>query len=214
LDRSGRTGRGGQAIFFAGGRSRRLLLVQRGIKVPDSAAVGLLAIPRCLGYGFNPIRFYFLIDGSRLLAAAAEVENTFHERKFYILPPNELLSDGSIRIRLPKEYYVSPFIDLDVDFEFHFRLPDQCLDLSVKDLRGEQVVLLSRLTGRRRALTTANLLRLLIASPLVSLKVIGLIHWQALLLWLRGHRWFPKAARPERQRDVIRPHKSLIQTVT
>jgi DUF1365 family protein len=186
----------------------------RGVEIPPDASVRLLALPRCLGYSFNPIRFYFLTDGPRVIAAAAEVENTFRERKFYLLPPDAVQADGSIRLRLPKEYYVSPFIDLDVDFEFDFRLPGDSLDLSVNDLRDDDVVFLSRLTGQRRELDTATLLRLMITSPLGSLRVIALIHWQALLLWLRGHRWFPKAARPERQRDVIRPHKSLLQTST
>lgn len=185
---------------------------ERGVRIPDGGGLRMLAIPRVAGYAFNPISFYFVVDrDGQALAAAAEVENTFRERKLYLLPPSDRQADGGFRTRRTKDYYVSPFLDLDLDFEFRFRLPGETLDLRVNDLRGDDVVFKSVLTGHRRELTTRNLLRLSFVCPLVSLKVIALIHWQALQLWLAGHPWFPKAARPERQREVIKPHRTIAQ---
>lgn len=199
----------------SGGLKERVLewFAEHGVQTAPGESVRMLAIPRIVGFVFNPISFYFLVDATgRARAAAAEVENTFRERKLYLLPPEDCGSDGMFRTRLPKEFYVSPFVDLDVDFEFRFRLPQAELALAVNDLRGDSVVFRSLLKGLRRELTTANLLRLSVACPLAGLRVLALIHWQALRLWLRGVPWFSKSAGRDQQRDVLNPHKSLAQS--
>ena len=113
---------------------------------------------------------------------------------------------GGFRRIVPKEFYVSPFSDLDLRFDFRLRTPTEDLDLAVDDLAADgSEVLISRLEGRRLPLTDGMLLRLTARYPLVTLRVITLIHWHALRLWARRVPWHRKADRPEAQRGVLRP---------
>jgi len=176
---------------------------------PDAVRVTLLTLPRVAGYLFNPVSFYFVADAAtdRPLCAVAEVGNTFGELKPYLIPI--VAPDGLLRLIAPKHFYVSPFSRLDLQFDFQLRVPAEQLHLRVDEFDGSTPVLLSALTGRRRPLTTARLWAATALCPLVTLKVILLIHWQALRLWIKRVPWHAKAARPDMQRDVFRPHASL-----
>ena len=185
-------------------------LSDRGIQTSSQARVRMLALPRVLGFSFNPISFFFVYDaGDRPLVAVAEVENTFREKKLYLMEPDSLREDGSFLARMPKDFYVSPFFKLDVDFEFRFPPPADKLDLRVDDWDSGERVFTSRLVGMRRELTSSNILWLALKCPLVSVKVVLLIHWQAMLLWMRGVPWFAKSAHVDKQTDVLNPHKSI-----
>lgn len=176
---------------------------------PAGVRVTLLTLPRVFGYVFNPVSFYFLHEAAtgRPLCAVAQVGNTFGEKKLYLL--RDPLPDGAFRLAAPKHFYVSPFSSPDLYFDFKLRVPDDHLDIHVDEHDGPRTVLVSALTGCRRPLTTASLWAATFVCPLVTLKVIFLIHWQAFRLWLKRIPWHAKAARPDLQRDVINPHVSL-----
>lgn len=205
-------GRGGAPS--EGSLKERVLsyLRARGVDIPGGRVV-LLALPRVTGYLFNPVSFYFCYDSSgRPAAAIAEVTNTFREMKQYFLGPGTLSGDSdapSFESRLPKFFYVSPFSDVDVAFDFRLRAPDEGLAIRIDDYTGDQRTLASALTGDRRALTTARLAWYSLKYPLITVKVIALIHVHALVLRLKRVPWFAKAARPGDQRDIYRPHESI-----
>jgi DUF1365 family protein len=179
-----------------------------GIRLPVGGRIMLVTLPRVLGYIFNPVSFYFCSDAAGApLCAVVEVGNTFRELKPYLLPAPE--SDGRFRLVTPKHFYVSPFSALDLCFDFKLRVPGETLDIHIDDRAGERPVLLSALTGQRAPLTTARLLWFTLKYPLITLKVIALIHWHALLLWLRRLPWHRKAANTDLQRDVFHPHPSI-----
>lgn len=187
----------------------------QGVTVPDDARISLVTLPRVAGYVFNPVSFYFVrTSAGEAVCAVAEVGNTFGELKPYLIPPagpspgNE---GGPVRFRcvVPKAYYVSPFSPLDLQFDFNLRAPDERLNLHINDVTGDGgTLLVSTLTGRRHPLTDGQLLRLTARYPLVTLRVITLIHWQALRLWLKRVPWYRKEAEPEHQKGVYRPHAS------
>jgi DUF1365 family protein len=197
-----------------GGLKERVLsyLGSRGVEIPGGRVV-LLALPRVTGYLFNPVSFYFCYDSSgRPVAAIAEVTNTFREMKQYFLGPGTL-SEGagapSFESRVPKFFYVSPFSDVDVAFDFRLRAPDGGLSIRIDDYTGEQRTLASALTGKQRPLTAARLAWYSLKYPLITVKVIALIHVHALMLRLKRVPWFAKAARAADQRDLYRPHESI-----
>jgi DUF1365 family protein len=186
-------------------------LQQRGIHLPERGRVRLLTLPRILGYIFNPISIYFCSDEADApLCAIAEVGNTFRETKLFVLP---LKSDARgaprFQVRVPKEYYVSPFSDLDISFDFDCLLPQQTLQIHVEDWDREGRSFESHLRGQRVPLNDSHLLRFALKFPALTLKVITLIHWHALRLALKRVAWHGKAQHPELQREVLNPTSSL-----
>ena len=171
--------------------------------------VMLVTLPRVLGYLFNPVSFYFCYDRTgRPVASIAEVTNTFKEMKPFLLGP-ETCTVGTFSLRLPKYFYVSPFTDLDVSFDFTLHAPGEKLSVQIDDYDAGRRTLTSALTGTRRPLTDARLAWFSVKYPFITLKIISLIHWHALKLYLKNVPWFAKAARPDAQRDLYRPHASI-----
>lgn len=171
--------------------------------------VMLLTHLRTFGYIFNPVSFYFCFDeNEHPVCAIAEVGNTFREMKPYLVDERDSLS-GAFKKRALKYFYVSPFMDLDIAFDFDLRVPGEKLDLRIDDMADNQRILLSSLTGRPKPLTNWNLIKFMIKYPLITLWVIFLIHWNALLLYWKGLSFHPKTANPELQRDLLNPHHSL-----
>jgi len=124
-------------------------------------------------------------------------------------PSSEVVPGTTFRLRVPKHFYVSPFSDVDVAFDFTFRVPGERLSVQIDDYVGAERTLTSTLAGPRRALTDARLAWFTLKYPLITLKVISLIHWHAFRLWLKKVPWFAKAARGADQRGLYRPHSSL-----
>jgi len=178
-------------------------LVENGIS-ERPARIQLLTNLRFLGYTFNPISIWFCFreDGSPL-AAIAEVGNTFRELKPFLVP-----FDGkAFHLRTPKHFYVSPFSSLDLEFDFRFEIPGNRLAVFIDDYRGDERVLLSTLTGKQSELTTSTLLAFTAKYPLITLRVIFLIHWQAFRLWWKKTPFYPKEDNPDLQKGVFNPRK-------
>ncbi|MEY4482582.1 MAG: hypothetical protein RL693_34 [Verrucomicrobiota bacterium] len=172
------------------------------------ASIRLLTFPRVFGYIFNPVCFYYCFDARGTpLHAIAQVTNTFREQKLYLLSERE--SEGRFRLVTPKHFYVSPFSDLDLLFDFKLCIPEEKLDIHIDDRNDGKPVLLSALTGERKPLTDARLLWFVVKYPFLTLRVIFLIHWHALRLWLKRIPFYRKAANAHLQQDVFRPHHSI-----
>ena len=125
-----------QPCSGAGLRARvEALAAAHGVNLAGGRVL-LVTLPRVLGYLFNPVSFYFCLDrDGRPAAAIAEVTNTFREMKPYFLRPDPAAaSRGEFRLRVPKHFYVSPFSDVDVAFDFHLHLPGDRLAVQIDDL--------------------------------------------------------------------------------
>jgi uncharacterized protein len=203
-------------------------LATRGVDL-TGGRVMLVTLPRVFGYLFNPVSVYFCYDlHGAPVAALAEVTNTFKEMKPYFLGPDSLDGEAApapssdlpspipgettFRLRTPKHFYVSPFSDVDVAFDFTLRPPGDRLSVQIDDYIGPERTLTTTLAGPRRALTNARLAWFTLKYPLLTLRIIGLIHWHALLLWLKRVPWFAKSARAAEQRALFRPHASIART--
>jgi DUF1365 family protein len=195
-------------------KSRVLIhLADHGIDLTGGRVL-LVTLPRVAGYLFNPVSFYFCYDRhDQPVAALAEVTNTFREMKPFVLTQPESTDKGTrFHLRLPKQFYVSPFSDVDVAFDFELNAPGPRLDIRIDDYTGSTRTFTSTLRGERQPLTDAKLGWFALKYPLLTLRIITLIHWHALRLWLKRVPWFAKAARREDQRGLFRPHRSLRKT--
>jgi uncharacterized protein len=158
------------------------------------------------GYQFNPVSFYFIYDGEKCVSVVAEVSNTFREMKPYFIGSDK--KDGeTFKHKVKKMFYVSPFIPHDAIFDFTLAEPGEKLNIRIDDLEDDKRFFISTLTGDKKALTNARLWAYAVRFPFITLKVIGLIHWNALLLWLKKLRFYRKKEFPELQKDMLKPYK-------
>ncbi len=189
-DHMGATGPGVRAAV-------RQRLAARGID-PDAVRVSLLTNTRILGYVFNPVSFYLVRDRAddALRLVMAEVHNTHGEEHVYDL---ERAGDGAVYTsRAEKALYVSPFIDMDARYVFECREEaGGAYDLRIDEYKGEELFFQAQLLVSPRPLTNANVARMLARYPFMTLKTIGLIHWQGLKLWLRGVKFHSHKAHEE-----------------
>jgi uncharacterized protein len=155
----------------------------------------LLCYPRLLGYTFNPLSVYFCYRADGTLGLLIyEVRNTFGDIHSYALAvkPDEV-SDAGVRQQHDKLFYVSPFIEMAMRYYFRVSPPAEDVKLRILETDREGPLLAATFHGRRRALTSAALLRAFFALPLVAFKIVAAIHWEALRLWLKGARLVPRA---------------------
>lgn len=160
----------------------------------DGGPIRLLCYPRVFGYVFNPLSVFFCYgrDGA-LTAILYEVCNTFRERHTYILPVRDP-GASVIRQGCAKALYVSPFIDMQTDYSFRIVPPGDAISIVIRQTDAEGLLLAAAFRGERSALDDAAIVRCLVAYPLMTLKVVGAIHWEAFKLWCKGFRVFPHKA--------------------
>jgi DUF1365 family protein len=175
----------------------RALLAARGLDF----AVGrilLLAYPRCLGFVFNPLGVYYVHDADGALRAVLyEVRNTFGEMHTYLRPVEPgALSRAGLRQSMPKAFHVSPFLAMQARYDVRLAPPAASLRLHILESDAAGPVLAAGFTGRRRDLTSRAALAALAAIPLMTLKVVAAIHWEALRLWLKTVPIVPRSSRP------------------
>jgi DUF1365 family protein len=160
----------------------------------DDGRVVLLTMPRLFNYVFNPLSVYFCYrrDGE-IAALVHEVSNTFGETHFYVLPP-KIDGAGRLSQRCTKEFFVSPFLESGLTYEFAIMPPPaQRAVVAMTVRRGDEVALTASFAGERCAFTDANLLTAWLANPLMTFKVIVGIHWEALKMWLKGVRYLGRS---------------------
>ncbi len=167
-------------------------------RIDSGGPIRLLTMPRILGYAFNPLSIYFCHRRDNSLSAILyEVNNTFGQRHSYLIP---VASDakGAIRQESRKSFYVSPFMSTNMVYSFSVVPPGQDLAVSVigRDTAGPLII--AKLAATRQDLSDAALMRAFCAYPLLTLKVIAGIYWEALLIRLKGVRMHYRPSPPDR----------------
>lgn len=180
-------------------------LRQNGIE--SAGKIMLLTNLNVLGYNFNPVSFYFCFDEKdQPVCCVAEISNTFREMKPFFLGKDTLNKD-QFCLNTTKHFYVSPFIDHDTNFDFHLTVPSEKLNIRIDDIKDDKRFFISTLTGTKKVLNNLNLFWYSVRFPFITLKVITLIHWNALLLWLKKIHYHKKSEFPELQKDVFNKYK-------
>ena len=172
------------------------LLLKRGYS-SATHQIKLLCYPRILGYTFNPLSVYFCYNSDKKLEVILyEVNNTFGSRHTYLL---ESKTDSqSVEHGCEKLMYVSPFMPMDTDYQFKIIPPNDKVAVSIRQTergfseRSNDPILHAAFTGTRTELHPNKLLSVFFHYPLMTLKVIGAIHWEALKLWRKKLSIQPK----------------------
>jgi uncharacterized protein len=177
----------------------------RDAGLPADGPIRFFTMPRVLGQAFNPLSIYFCHHRNGDIAAILwEVDNTFGERHAYLIPA---IADeaGVIRQACGKDFFVSPFMDMNLTYRFRVRTPGEhfALQIEVDDAVG--LILSAHHVAARQTLSDGALLGLALAAPLQALAVLGGIHWEALKLWLKGVKLRVKPAPPTTPITVTRP---------
>lgn len=165
----------------------------------------MLCYPRILGYGFNPLTVYFGFDASdRIRLIVYEVNNTFGQRKTYVVPVAQADGGGGeagapsvIAQGCAKEFYVSPFNPAAGRYSFHVTPPGDALTVGVALHDASGPVLKAHFRGERQPLGDRSLLRALGRTGWMTLKVTAGIHYEAAKLWLKGLRLVKRPPAPQ-----------------
>lgn len=184
-----------------------IYLRENGIEI-GNGRIMLLTNLCTLGYQFNPVSFYFCFDeDGKPLCSVVEVCNTFRELKPYFIGP-ENLEANTFQLHTGKYFYVSPFIEMDTIFDFKISIPEEKLHIGIDDYdKSGKRFFISTMNGKRKLLTDANMLYYFFSFPLITLKVISMIHWQAFKLWLKKIKYHKKADNPNLQQNVYKPYR-------
>jgi DUF1365 family protein len=169
----------------------RDLVEQRTGRRP-AGAIRLLTHLRHFGYSFNPVSFYYVYDAtdSHVETIIAEITNTpWKERHAYVLPIAKTARGGrgGWRFGFDKEFHVSPFLPMDMRYDWCFGAPGDGLHVHMENWRDGETQFDATLNLKREEMTAGSLARSLLAFPLITMRIATLIYWQALkLLWKRA----------------------------
>jgi len=178
-------------------------LQNAGYALPGGA-VRMLCYPRMFGYVFNPLSVYYCYDADGVLRVLLyEVSNTFGQRHSYLIPVSEDQTQ-IIRQSCRKDFYVSPFIDTAGAYEFRLSLPKESLTLLINHHDAEGLLLKASFSGQAVALTDRTLIALMWKYPLMTVKVIAGIHWEALKLWKKGLHFFRRPQPPQNSLTIVK----------
>jgi DUF1365 family protein len=170
----------------------------------DGGRIEALCLPRILGYVFNPITVYYCYhrDGE-MRAVMYEVSNTFGQRHSYLFTVHNQ-ADDLMQHSCEKRLYVSPFIDVAGHYEFSLKRPAKELYLHIRQADKDGPLLDAWVNGSRTQVSDRNLLLCLLRYPLLTLKVVAGIHWEALQLWLKGVGLVTRPAPPENSVTIVK----------
>jgi uncharacterized protein len=145
--------------------------------------IKLLCYPRIFGYVFNPLSIFYCYQNNDLKAIFYEVKNTFNEPHTYIF---KIKDNEKIEQKCKKKFYVSPFMDMETYYNFKLLNPKEKLSIFIKQTDGEETVLTATQTGDKKEFSFKQLLINFFKYPLMTIKIISSIHYEAFFLWKKG----------------------------
>ena len=156
------------------------------INVLNISRIKLLCYPRIFGYVFNPLSIFYCYENNKLKAILYEVKNTFNEQHTYIF---KIRSNEEINVKCKKKFYVSPFMDMETYYNFKLINPGKHLSVFIKQTDDDGTVLTATQTGIKKDFSLKQLLINFFKYPLMTLKIIVSIHFEALLLLKKGAKY-------------------------
>ena len=145
--------------------------------------IKLLCYPRIFGYVFNPLSIFYCYDSEKLRAIFYEVKNTYNEQHTYIF---KVLDHEKIEQKCKKKFYVSPFMNMNTYYNFRLFNPNEKLSVFIKQTDDQGAILTAAQVGDKKEFSFKQLLINFFKYPLMTIKIITSIHFEAFLLWKKG----------------------------
>jgi DUF1365 family protein len=184
------------------------LVTQAGLSV-CGGRIAVLCMPRVLGFVFNPLSIFYCYDrDDNLVSVIYEVNNTFGQRHSYLIPVEAPAGDG-VRQRCQKVFYVSPFMDMDMNYDFKLTFPGKTLTTTIDGSHADgSPLIFASFSGVRRELSDITLLSVLVMYPLLTLGVLAAIHWEAIKLFAKGLRLRRTPSPPTAAVTIVAPSQA------
>ena len=159
----------------------------------ENIKIKILCYPRIFGYVFNPLSVYYVYNSNEnLISILYEVKNTFGEQHTYIFRVEK--DANLIETTCSKKFHVSPFIEMDQTYSFLIKPPSDRLSIKISQSGKDGKTLIATQNGEAVELNDINLLKCMVTHPLMTLKVIIGIHWEAFRLVLKGIKFYSYSA--------------------
>ena len=157
----------------------------------DGLNIQIICFPRIFGYAFNPLSIIYCYHELKLVAVFYEVKNTSNEQHTYFFASNEKKNISEYQHQCNKNFYVSPFIGMKALYKFRNQLPNNKMSINI-DLFDENnlKILTASQYGKKISLNSFTLLRHLISNPLITLKIIAGILYEAFFIFLKGGKYY------------------------
>lgn len=180
-------------------------LVQQKTGIRPAGPIRMMCHLRYFGHNFNPATFYYCYDASdrHVETIIVEVHNTPWGEVFcYVLDRAQNVgTKAQKRFRLTKAFHVSPFIDMDVEYDWSFTEPGPALNVHMINMEKGEKIFEADLAMTRREISGPGLALMLIRYPFMTVKVVAGIYWQALRLWMKG---VPVYSHPPKSAGVVK----------
>ena len=176
------------------------LLAEANIAKPDEILI--LCYPRMLGFAFNPLTVYYCLAGDIVTAMVYEVRNTFGDDHIYVVPLDDSSNETPILHERDKLMHVSPFIGMQARYHFSTAKPDDTLRLVIRETQDGKPLLVASFYGRHKPLSDRALLRAFFTHPLMTVKVLVAIHYEAAKIFMKGVPFIKRPDPPQRRHSI------------
>ncbi|AUG51527.1 DUF1365 domain-containing protein [Thalassospira marina] len=198
-------------------RAQIMEMLQQNGLADCGARIEILCYPRILGFVFNPLSVYFCYrENGELGAILHDVSNTFGDRHGYLIPVTDACHDakGVVHQTCAKQFHVSPFIGMKADYRFRICPPGDRVAIAIAESDDEGVFLNAAFAGNHTVLTDRTLLSAFLRYPLMTLKVIAGIHWEAVHLWRKGFAFHRRPTPPEHRITYVAASGAALLSTT
>lgn len=179
--------------------------------IHDIANIRLSCFPRVLGYGFNPLSVWYCDNaGGETVAIISEVSNTFGGVYHYVHHLNGEALQWPVECIADKRFHVSPFINMNQQYHFKFSQTDNHFGILINEYQNDVLHLIASQDAYLKALSNRNLLKAFFIMPMMTFKIITMIHWHAIKIWLRGgkyHAYDKKSQQEVKSEWIVKTRK-------